>query len=51
MWQDITLFGKKVLVGIALIMMPLIILIGGLRLTQHVLTSGSHKQQPASQTK
>jgi hypothetical protein len=49
--QDIALFGKKVLVGIALTVLPLAILLGGLRLTRHILTTFNDAKQSASQTK
>jgi hypothetical protein len=49
-WQDATLLGRKVLVAIALTVVPLLILWGGLGLTERVLTAGRHGQ-PASQTK
>jgi hypothetical protein len=48
-WQDITLLAKKVLVGIALTVVPVIILLGGLRLTRHMLTTGNYERQSASQ--
>ena len=48
-WQDITLLAKKVLVGIALTVVPVIILLGGLRLARHMLTTGNYAQQSASQ--
>lgn len=39
-WQDMTLFAKKVLLGIVLTVVPLVILFGGLRLTRQVLATG-----------
>jgi hypothetical protein len=50
-WQDITLLAKKVLVGIALTIVPVVILLGGLRLTRHMLTTGDFAKQSASRNK
>jgi hypothetical protein len=49
--QDITLLTRKILVGVALTVVPLIILLGGLRLTQQILTNGHYAKQSASQSK
>jgi hypothetical protein len=46
-WQDVTLLGKKILLGVVLIVVPLLILFGGLRITQRVLATGS-QTQPSS---
>ena len=35
--QDVTLLSKKILVGLALVLVPLVILFGGLRTTQRLL--------------
>jgi len=43
-WQDIRLLGKKILVGVALVLVPLGILYGGLRTTQHLLPIHSQAQ-------
>jgi hypothetical protein len=50
-WHDITLLTKKILVGIVLTVAPLVILLGGLRLTRQVLASGNSAKQSASQSK
>lgn len=39
---DCTLIGKKVLVGILVTLIPLVILVGGLRLTRRVLATSAH---------
>ena len=36
--SDVTLIGKKILVGIIVTVIPFIIIVGGLWLTQHLLT-------------
>jgi len=36
--SDITLIGKKILVGIIVTVIPFIIIVGGLWLTQHLLS-------------
>jgi len=36
--SDVTLIGKKILVGIVVTVIPFIIIVGGLWLTQHVLS-------------
>lgn len=38
-WQDVTLLVKKVLVGIALTVAPLLIFLGGLKFTERVLAN------------
>jgi hypothetical protein len=37
-WQDITLLVKKFLVGVALVVAPLLIFLGGLKATERLLT-------------
>jgi hypothetical protein len=49
--QDFTLLGKKILVGIAVTIVPLLILLGSLHLTRKVLSSDSATQQVSSHAK
>ena len=42
--SDITLIGKKILVGIIVTVIPFIVIVGGLWLTQHLL-SGKHTEK------
>jgi hypothetical protein len=49
--QDFTLLGKKILVGIAVTIVPLLILLGSLHLTRRVLSSHSATQQVSSHAK
>lgn len=44
---DITLLGKKILIGILVALIPALILVWGLRLTQKLLT----KETPAEQVR
>ncbi len=41
--SDVTLLGKKVLVGIAVTLVPFIVIVGGLWLTQKLLTGSPVK--------
>jgi hypothetical protein len=50
-WQDITLLGKKILVGTALIVAPLLIVVSALRITQQVLSNGSQPERSAHYSK
>ena len=50
-WQDITLLSKKILVGVALVLVPLVILFGGLRTTQRLLKTKSQTQQSPLQSR
>ncbi|WP_183577791.1 hypothetical protein HDF18_10660 [Mucilaginibacter sp. X5P1] len=45
---DVTLIGKKILVGIAITLIPFIIIAGGLWLTQKALTGKKAPQQQIS---
>jgi len=45
---DVTLIGKKILVGIAITLIPFIIIAGGLWLTQKALTGDTVPQQQIS---
>jgi len=49
-WQDITLLSKKILVGVALVLIPLVILFGGLRTTQRLLKPKFKTQQSSPQS-
>jgi len=44
--SDVSLLGKKILVGIIVTMVPFIIIAGGLWLTQKALTRNPERQQP-----
>ena len=48
---DVTLIGKKILVGIAITLIPFIIIAGGLWLTQKLLTGDKTPQQQVSSSK
>jgi hypothetical protein len=50
-WQDVTILGKKVLLGVALTLAPLAILFGGLRLTQQALNLRTHGGESSLSTK
>lgn len=50
-WQDITLLGKKILVGVALVLVPLAVLFGGLRSAQHLLKTKSQTQPSSRQSR
>ena len=50
-WQDLTLLGKKILLGIALTLVPLVILFSGLRLTQRLLNLRTHEGQSSLSAK
>ena len=50
-WQDITLFGKKILIGIGLALAPVLILLGSLNLAQRALTAGTHSQRSSLHAK
>jgi len=41
--SDVTLLGKKILVGIAVTLVPFIVIVGGLWLTQKLLTGAPVK--------
>jgi hypothetical protein len=43
--SDVTLIGKKVLVGIVVTIVPFVIIFGGLWLTQKILTNHDKAQQ------
>jgi hypothetical protein len=49
--QDVTLFVKKIFVGIVATAVPLLILLGGLHVTRKALTSKSTTEQVSSQAK
>jgi len=44
--SDVSLLGKKILVGIIVTLVPFIIIAGGLWLTQKALTRNLEQQQP-----
>lgn len=46
--SDVSLIGKKILVGIIVTIIPFIIIVGGLWLTQHLL-SGNQVEKTSSQ--
>jgi hypothetical protein len=46
--SDVSLIGKKILVGIIVTIIPFIIIVGGLWLTQHLL-SGNQVKKTSSQ--
>jgi len=48
--NDVSLLGKKVLVGVIITFIPFIIIFGGLWLTQKLL-SGSHQSDPVTVVK
>ena len=50
-WQDITLFGRKILIGIGLALAPVLILLGSLNLAQRVLAAKTHSPQSSQQAK
>jgi hypothetical protein len=50
-WQDIMLFGKKILIGIGLALAPVLILLGSLNLAQRALTARAHAPQSLRQAK
>jgi hypothetical protein len=50
-WHDITLFVKKILIGIGLALAPVLILLGSLNLAQRVLTAKTHSPQSSQQAK
>jgi hypothetical protein len=50
-WQDITLLGKKILIGIGLALAPVLILLGSLNLAQRALTAGTHSQRSSLHAK
>ncbi|SDS22577.1 hypothetical protein SAMN05216490_0768 [Mucilaginibacter mallensis] len=45
--SDVSLIGKKILVGIIITLVPFIIIVGGLFLTQKLLQGNSSQPQPA----
>jgi hypothetical protein len=45
-WQDVTLIAKKISLGVALVVVPLVILFGGLRVTQRALTTNAKPERP-----
>jgi uncharacterized protein YneF (UPF0154 family) len=45
--SDVTLIGKKILVGIVVTLVPFIIIFGGLWLTQKILTDHGNVNQPS----
>ncbi len=45
--NDVSLLGKKILVGVIITLIPFVIIFGGLWLTQKLL-SDNHKSAPAS---
>ncbi|MGN8068782.1 hypothetical protein [Mucilaginibacter sp. SG564] len=47
--NDVSLLGKKILVGVIITLIPFVIIFGGLWLTQKLL-SDNHKSVPASTT-
>jgi hypothetical protein len=44
--SDVTLLGKKILVGVIITVVPFIIIAGGLWLTQKLLTDHDASKQP-----
>ncbi|MBB6107381.1 hypothetical protein [Mucilaginibacter lappiensis] len=46
-FNDVSLLGKKILVGVIITLIPFVIIFGGLWLTQKLL-SDSHKPAPAT---
>jgi hypothetical protein len=50
-WQDITLFGRKILIGIGLALAPVLILLGSLNLAQRVLAPRTHSPQSSQLAK
>jgi len=49
--SDVSILGKKILVGIIITVIPFIIIAGGLWLTQRVLTNNTKPTQQVSTTK
>jgi len=47
--NDVSLLGKKILVGVIITLIPFVIIFGGLWLTQKLL-SDNHKSAPAPTT-
>lgn len=45
--SDVSLIGKKILVGIIITLVPFIIIVGGLFLTQKLLQGNKSQSQPA----
>jgi hypothetical protein len=48
--SDVTLIGKKILVGFAVTLVPFIIIFGGLWLTRRLLTDHDTQQQSIHKT-
>ena len=48
--SDVSLIGKKILVGIVVTVVPFIIIVGGLWLTQRVLSRHPAEKTPVQQT-
>ena len=44
--SDVSLIGKKILVGIIVTLVPFIIIVGGLWLTQKLLSNNTTAKQP-----
>lgn len=44
--SDVSLIGKKILVGIIVTLVPFIIIVGGLYFTQKLLSNNSTAKQP-----
>ena len=48
--SDVSLIGKKILVGIVVTIIPFIIIVGGLWLTQRLLTAHDAQKSPVQTT-
>ena len=48
--SDVTLIGKKILVGIIVTIIPFVVIVGGLWLTQSLLTSHDAKKASVENT-
>ncbi|MBV8390311.1 MAG: hypothetical protein JO080_10975 [Mucilaginibacter sp.] len=48
--SDVSLIGKKILVGIIVTIIPFVIIVGGLWLTQHILTAHDAQKSSAQTT-
>lgn len=48
--SDVTLIGKKILVGIVVTIIPFVVIVGGLWLTQSLLTSHDAKKASVETT-
>jgi hypothetical protein len=48
--SDVSLIGKKILVGVIVTIIPFIIIVGGLWLTQHLLSSNQVEKTSSQNT-